>query len=658
MNPFTPRSEHALAPRRWLLPLVFAALVTLPSPVPAATQTQTLNLAVGWNAIWLEVEPTDTNGRRLSVDQVFQSADFTIDVVARPFDPVGTAEFVANPSDTFNQPAWLVWYANPVAGGNDVFPVTGNQAYLLHVASSQSNQDGNPAGSLVVGGAVRFFQPTWTPGAFNLLGFPVLGALTFADYLSSLSPKNPSASGDGTIPTVQRLDPTTGGWLPVDLQQPITAGQAYWVWAPFSLKTSRYGGPVSVLPDGTSRLDFGPGPGAIEVPDPASTSNGKLLLTPKEITLSNIDPSIEASITLSKVSPDDDDLRLFALRPDPATLDWRILPGTGGNPVTSWNAGALPAETSRTLTLGADRNWTEGAGDRENLYQLLVSLPSGSYYLWLPVVARRTDLTLVPDSGDGSPNAAYAGLWVGRVVLDTVTSLAESGAPARPTTSTVPLQVLIHFDGTNAPTLLSHVMFLQTKSADPSVPPTPILLVDESKIPFFEGVAMRGGRRVGRRLETVAYDLPRKMDPTTQSALATQQGLTTAAAITSYVNGQTERPPALEEAYHLTWPLAGTLAPGRTLRTPSTTAGDAADLPLTLDPFHRSNPFTHAFHPRHGAGYPVSRAIAITFENSSDDGLLRGTYTELLSGLVASARPLSLSGKITLQRASTLANLQ
>jgi len=228
MNHSSHRSEHAFSPGRTLLYFGFFALLALTSPARAATQVQTLNLAVGWNAVWLEVEPTDASGDRLLVNQVFQSPNFTIDVVARPVQPVGTAEFVDNPANTFNQPGWLVWYANPVTE-SDVFPIEGNRAYLVHVTPLKPAKDGTVAGTLALEGTVRFFLPVWTPGTFNLLGFPVSGALTFKDYLSALTSQNTLATGDGTIPTVQGLDPSTGAWVGVGLAQSITPGRAYWV---------------------------------------------------------------------------------------------------------------------------------------------------------------------------------------------------------------------------------------------------------------------------------------------------------------------------------------------------------------------------------------------------------------------------------------------
>ena len=634
----------------WLAVLLASGL-----GLQAATQTQTLNLQVGWNAVWLGVAPINTNGSAQTVDQVFQGSGFTIDVVARPVNPVGTAEFVSDPGVTFNQPGWLVWYLDPVSGGNDIFPVPGEQAYLIHVTSGNGAANGTLAGSITISGEVKFFEPSWKVGAYNLIGFNVSGSVTFSDYLAALGDTDISAGG--SIPVVQRLDSASGGWVGANGTESIQAGEAYWVWAPTSLRDPHYAGPVAVDADGSGGLNFGNGPGTIEVPDPQGTAGDTLLLSKAELTFANLDATAAHAITITKISPASDDLRLFALEPQPASLAWQIPSGSGVAPISTWNVLDLAAQTAKTVTVGADRNWTSGLPTRENLYRIEVSLASGACYFWLPVKASRSDLSAVPAIGQADA-AVYTGLWVGEVALKNVTSLAESGAPLKPATSSLPIEIILHSDGTNPPVLLSHVLLMKTKTSDEEIASEPVLVLDEAKIPYFEGIEERGGKLVGRRIESVAYDLPRKLDLVTQAALATAHGLGTTAALTAYVNGQTARPPELVEEYYSTWPLAGTLEPNGQVRTASTAAGDATDSPLSLDPFHRSNPFRHAFHPSHGAGYAIERSFTITFDETHEDGLLRGTYRESVTGLTASANPLQVQGSITLRRITDIAELQ
>jgi hypothetical protein len=201
---------------------------------------------------------------------------------------------------------------------------------------------------------------------------------------------------------------------------------------------------------------------------------------------------------------------------------------------------------------------------------------------------------------------------------------------------------------------------MQTKSADSEVAPSPVLVVDPRQIPFFEGVKERNGKRVGLRLEAVAYDMPRKLDAVSQELLlnATEAGsdppiplypdLLNEAGLSDFLQKQNSRPPTLNEAYHFALPMAGTLGAGKTVRTTPAS--------LTLDPFHRSNPFRHVYHKKHNRGPQINRTFECTFDPGQPVAdLLRGTFTETILG-VTSAR-LTLRGKITLRRVSTVAHL-
>jgi hypothetical protein len=88
---------------------------------------------------------------------------------------------------------------------------------------------------------------------------------------------------------------------------------------------------------------------------------------------------------------------------------------------------------------------------------------------------------------------------------------------------------------------------------------------------------------------------------------------------------------------------------GRTIQT-----GSAA--PLTLDAFHRSNPFRHAFHPQHGAGYAVTRSFTVRFEAEPDPTILSGTYEETTRGLAR--QDIVSRGSISLRRITKAATLQ
>ena len=624
--------------------------VAMAAAVHAAEQTQTLTLQAGWNAVWLEVSPTvesgDDAGLAMPIEEVFTDPD--IDIVTRPVAPVGTTEFISDPSATFNQASWVVWHRTSTSG-NTLTRIRGNQAYLIH-------NDGRSAITQDVSGEVRFFAPTWAPGSYNLVGFGIAGSPTFGEFFGAAG----QSGGVHPVSKIFTLDPSSGKWEGVQSSTTMTPGLAYWV---FAERNSTFAGPVAIDFAGPGGLDFGTGPGDLMLED----ANGNdLHLTTRELTFSNVD-SAEHTVTLTKVDPatadpdaNSDDLRLYRVIPDPGVLGYTL---ETGMPVVSSPLATLATGTTRTVTLGAERGWISGDPSRENLYRLEVDLGSGTQYFWLPADATRADL----EGGTlGAADPDYAGLWVGQANLTTVTSIAEAGNPAVATTSTLPIQVIIHVDASGTPSLLSHVLFMQTKTADENVPAEPVLVVDEDKIPYFEGVAVREGKRVGRRVETAAYDMPLLYETSSQPAslltiIAEANGYedngnpdptqVTDADLEAYTVAATSRPAGFVEDYATSWPLEGGLGPGSIVRT-----ADGSE--LRLDPYHRSNPFRHVFHPRHGTGIQITRSISITFDSTSADGLLTGTYTESLDGLTNLAVPLVASGPLALRRVSDIDTLQ
>jgi hypothetical protein len=82
----------------------------------------------------------------------------------------------------------------------------------------------------------------------------------------------------------------------------------------------------------------------------------------------------------------------------------------------------------------------------------------------------------------------------------------------------------------------------------------------------------------------------------------------------------------LQETYDLSLLLEGAVGPGKTVRTVAGT--------LTLDPFHRSNPYRHAFHQGHPKGPKVTRELTLAFDSSQPVAeRLIGSYREDLTGV-------------------------
>jgi hypothetical protein len=635
---------------------VFLSLLMAASTGLAAIHSWTNTLSYGWNAVWLEVEPRAADGSLQTADQVFNAAGFNIDRVAVQSEPLGTSEFSTDPTRLYNQSGWIVWSRNPVSGETSTITVRGNMAYLVHVSPKSAGPiNGEPAGELILNGNVEFHRPRWNRGNYNLRGFSVQGSPTFESLLRAGITQFLSTPAGSPV---KKLDPATGLWLAVGPTDPVERGRAYWSWVPFTLKSADYAGPVAISFPGSQqgRIDFGSTPPSITVTDPLNAP-ASLSLSPTELTLSSLEPTggPARTVTLSKVSAaDDQELRLFRIVRVPGQLAWQTDPAVGV--IQHWALPPLTNGQTTTITLGLDRNWTSGGTFREQLYRLDVSLDGGSVYYYLPVSASNPDVP--PTNAPLSNVSSFAGLWVGTVTAETVTSLTSSMREVGKTASRAQLRVLVHVNTNGTPVLLSHVMRMQTKTADSSVSPTEVLVLNETQIPYFEGIEERGGKKVGIRYESVAFDLPRDNRTNAQSSAFLQRagGTTnlsqvTDAQVSAYLAGLTSRPPDLREVYWDRWPLAGVFGPGNSI-------GTATNAPLRLDAFHRTNPFRHAYHPQHGAGYDLMRSFTIQLDSTYQPGSSRltGRYEEAITGL--STTVLVARGSIVLQRASLVDQLQ
>jgi len=636
--------------------LLLALLIA--RPAPAATQTQTIsNLFYGWNAVWLEVEPRDTNGSLLTADQVFGAVNFStnngaIDIVVVQSLPVGTQEFQTD-TNLYNQAGWIVWSTTNSVNSRAI-TVRGNQAYLLHISPPDSQTNGSPAGPLTVTGDVQFYRPHWTRGSYNLTGFSVIGSPTFASLLQA----GAATPGPWTN-SIAWLNPTSGNWESKNSTDTIQPGRAYWVQVPVNLVSVDYAGPVAVDFTGWQQggLYFGATPPTLTVTNPVNNYSS-LGLCPAELTFSSLEKTNTRNIIINKLSPADQDIQLFHVVRVPDQLAWMTDPNVGV--LTTWTVTSLAAQQSTTVTLGMNRNWSANGNYREQLYRIDVPLNPGTNYHYLPVSAINPDVA--PTNAPVNDPASFAGLWVGTVTANAVTSLTDTNRSVQPSLSRPQLRVLVHVDTNGAPVLLSHVMLMQTKTADPSVSPEQVLILDEAQIPYYEGIQERGGKKVGIRYETVAFDMPRDDSTNGQSATFLQLVANSTASYTNisqvtpadvshYLAGQATRPPSLQEVYHDRWELTGAFGPGNTI-------GTATNAPLRLDAFHRTNPFRHAYHPQHGAGYDITRVLRFYLDPDyqTGSGRLTGTYEETTTGL--STVPLVSRGSIVLQRVSYVDHLQ
>lgn len=572
--------------------------MTFGSRASAQSAPQPVSISPGWNAIWLEVQPTYAAGHpkagmAMAPEDVFTNPNITI--VASPKELAGSAEFFGNtpedlnPDNNFNQDEWLQWKRSDPADVSNLTMVFGNRPYLVFSTSA------SPV-SFVVNGKVRFFRPTWNADRYNLIGFGLEGSRTFSQFFTAAGATHP-------LNKMFTLN-SSGSWVPVSPSTVMVSNRAYWI---FSSGPSRYMGPVS-LDYGQSLsgvFDFGGANDALAV--------GSEKLDLKELVLTNVgaDAATPSATTVSA----DPSLSLFRVTPATSNLSF-----VRGNGFTS-SFVPIPSLSTMILTVGARRTFTDSA-ERFNVYRVRASATGASVFL--PVRAVLSDVEQTAASLGVLPSAPMSGLWVGDVVMDKVTSIVVNGAPLQNTRATAPMRLILHVNGSGQVRLLSQVTMMQTKSADPSVPNLPVLVVDPAKIPFFEGIKERSGKRVGVRIESATYDMPRSASAWTGPDLVTLAS----------------RPTSLQEVYDLSRLMSGTM--GQTLTTS-----------LVIDPFHRSNPMRHAYHQELSKGPKITRSFTVAFDaQQPQTDELSGVFTEVISGLIKDN--LTVSGRVKMRRISSV----
>jgi hypothetical protein len=171
---------------------------------------QDIPLQVGWNAVFLEVEPLDPS------PQVVFGA-LPVDRVATLFQGPTTNQFVTDPGvDLFKGRGWGVWYAakQPEAFLKSLASIEGNRAYLVHAKT---------ACVWKISGTVKRYQVDWKPDAFNLVGFSVrsTGGPTFAEFFAG------SKAHKGQV--IYRM--VEGRWKQViqPSAESMRSGEAFWI---------------------------------------------------------------------------------------------------------------------------------------------------------------------------------------------------------------------------------------------------------------------------------------------------------------------------------------------------------------------------------------------------------------------------------------------
>lgn len=201
-----------------------AAVLLEGSAFADANRTQTISLRAGWNAVYLEVFPSEPEPSKLF-------AGTPIDIAASYYAALSTAQFISNPSaDLLRQSGWAVWYAD---SREDAFLTTlhaiqAGQPYLIF-----SKRDFTWA----VHGLATPARVHWQADSFNLVGFSVAeqGAPTFAQFFSGSKAHQHNR--------IYRL--SDGIWRQVTEPgaETLRSGEAFWIYCEGG---SEYQGPLRV----------------------------------------------------------------------------------------------------------------------------------------------------------------------------------------------------------------------------------------------------------------------------------------------------------------------------------------------------------------------------------------------------------------------------
>jgi hypothetical protein len=196
---------------------------------------QTVSLEAGWNAVYLEVMPTNSSANALL-------AGTPIDTVVSHFDSPSFSQFATSPNaNMLSEMGWGIWYApdRPDAFLGTLQRIQGKRAYLIHATKAFVWR---------VAGTVEPPQVMWVPDAYNFVGFGVdeQAAPTFAQFFA----------GSKAHANLQIYRLVRGEWRKVTdpASTVMKAGEAIWVYCSGS---SEYQGPIRVEAQAITGLNVG-----------------------------------------------------------------------------------------------------------------------------------------------------------------------------------------------------------------------------------------------------------------------------------------------------------------------------------------------------------------------------------------------------------------
>jgi hypothetical protein len=574
-------------------------------PVRAQWQTQSILIKPGWSAIYLHVDASyDTLNDLVGSDLSNPIAEIWL-----WSPPAGTVQFVTSPqSPTISSSQWANWERIGTGLASTLASLVPNAAYLVHSTAATNytwKLHGKPMAPAYV----------WTTSGENFLDFPTAPASPPEfDAFLSLAP-----SLQAVAAIYQYQGGPLGATNPSQVfgfhTTPVTRGQAFWIQA--GTYFNNYFGPFTAVLQDPSGVNF-------------SNSVSQYSFHLKNTTA--------ASVTVQ--------LKLLPSETPPAGQT----PIVGVPPLLV--RGALITSnltyTYTNLASGGSISWTLPPSGQNGsdmvvvmgLNRYTMNNNPGALYAGILQLTDSYGYTEV-DMPVSAEVASYAGLWVGQAAVSQVQAYLKSfqrdannnpivntntgayiitsiNTNLGPTSSSFPLRLIVHNDGTNA-NLLERVFYGQSPGSNT------IVTINESSL---DPTQLGNARRIS------AVHLP------------------WTAANTPY-------------------PFTGQLKPGGLL---------TATVNLPYDD-QSSNPFLHTYHPDHdnldatfskelpigSESYGITRQITLNITAPGNDfssltqagQTFSGAYSEAITvtGLSGATRTFNVAGAFTLNQISPIAAL-
>ncbi len=480
------RFPSAVMPRVNILVLVclFWALV---NPARAQWVQQQFVLKPGWNAVFLEVDPTPDE-----CDALF--AGLPIESVWDWNRTADSPQFIQD-LDTLipGAPGWLTWFpaTHPFASQVSLFSLRDGRPYLIKLA------DNAPATPWTVTGKPSTRGIHWQAAGVNFVGFHV--ATNAAPTFATLFAGEAGLVGQ----PVYRLG-STGVWEPVSNLGSTgpKSGEGYWVRCKGPTTRSAL---IEIGPGSRRGLIFGQNSSEqnLQIRNPSANVRTVSVRLIPSATPPAGQPPLAGDVPVEYRHANFSQAE-FDWKPLTNTLSFQIPPGA------EWNIRLAVRRAGLTTAIAG--------AEFQSLFEVTDDL--GTRWI-VPARVAPAEASVVgnPSSGLSSQSLptsvhTFAGLWMGEAVINAVSQPAHPGDPilTRPAGGQLQFRLIVHVDAAGTARLLQHVFLVRkppTYIPDPAnpgfetidQPARTMAVTDEELIPQLIGT----GEVIGRRASSAAF---------------------------------------------------------------------------------------------------------------------------------------------------------